>query len=260
MKTVGFIGTGNMGGALAKAVSKSELASIKLSNRTKKKASILAKEINGKVVSNKQAANSDFVFLGVKPYQANEVLAEIKNSFNENTVVVSMMNGYTIDKLKKEIDKPIIRIMPNTPVSIGEGMTLYTYSDDVKKNDIELFKNLMNKSGKLEEVNEHLFDEAASITGCGPAYADMFVDALAIAGVKLGLPRKQAEIFAAQMLLGSSKLILESEKHPEQLKDEVCSPGGSTIEGVISLEKNGFKNVIIEAIISAYKKNKEMAK
>lgn len=260
MKTVGFIGTGNMGSALARAVSKSEIASIKLANRTKKKASDLAKEIGGKVVTNKQAANSDFVFLAVKPYQAKEVLAEIKSSLNYNTVIVSMMNGYTIDKLRKEINLPIIRIMPNTPVAVGEGMTLYTFSDDVKKEDVETFKELMKNSGKLEIVDEHLFDEVSAITGCGPAYADMFVDALAIAGVKLGIPRKRAEVFAAQMLLGSSKLMLESGKHPEQLKDEVCSPGGSTIEGVVALEKNAFKSSVIEAILAAYKKNKEMAK
>jgi len=257
MQTVGFIGTGNMGGALALAVSKSGIADIKLANRTKQKALDLAKQINGEVVDNLKAANCDFVFLGVKPYQGKEVIEQIKNSFKDNTIVVSMMASWNVEQLHQLIDKPIIRIMPNTPVCIGEGMSLYVCSDDVSNDDEQLFLQLMKESGKLAKVEEKLFDAIATITSCGPAFVDMYIDALADAGVKLGIAKKSAIEYAAQMLVGSAKLVMQSDKHPVALKDEVCSPAGSTIEGVISLEKNNFRNTVIEAILASYDKLKK---
>lgn len=259
MKKIGFIGTGNMGGALAYAASLSKLGEIYLANRTPAKAKELAKKYHVNYVTNKKAASLDYVFIGVKPHQVKALIKDIKSEFKKDVVLVSMAAGVTIDSLKEYAgDVKIIRILPNTPVLVGEGMSLYSCSDDVKKEDVEYFLELMKYSGKLEYIDESLIDAASSITGCGPAFADMFIDALADGGVACGLTRKQAIRFASQMLVGTGKLQLETQKHPDQLKDEVCSPGGSTIEGVIALEKGGFRVGVIEAVMASYNKNKKL--
>lgn len=259
MKKIGFIGTGNMGGALAYAASLSKVGEIYLANRTPSKAEELAKKYNVSFVTNKEAAKCDYVFIGVKPHQVEKLLKDLKDQFNPNTVLVSMAAGVTIKKLEEYAgDIKIIRILPNTAVMVNEGMSLYSYNDNISKDDIDYFLELMQHSGKLEHIEESLIDAASSITGCGPAFADMFIDALADGGVACGVPRKQAIRFASQMLIGAGKLALESNKHPDQLKDEVCSPGGSTIEGVIALEKGGFRASVINAVISSYNKNKKL--
>ena len=259
MKKISFIGTGNMGKALACAVSKSGNSELYLANRTAKKAKDLAKMINAKYATNTKAAECDYVFLGVKPYQIEELINEIKESFNKDIVLVSMAAGVTIEKLEKYAgDIKIIRILPNTAVMVGEGMCLYSYNNKVSKDDIDYFLELMKYSGRLEHIDESLIDAASSITGCGPAFADMFIDALADAGVACGVPRKKAIEFAAQMLVGTGKLALATGKHPDALKDEVCSPAGSTIEGVIALEKGNFRASVIDAVICSYNKNKKL--
>ena len=237
MKTLGFIGTGNMGSALAKAASLTEGNRLLLVNRHPEKAERLSCEIGGTVVSQADAAaESDFLFLGVKPVMLPalaETLSPQLAARQTRFVLVSMLAGVTIEKLQAQLQKPhpVIRIMPNTPVSVGEGMVLYCCSKEVTPEE-----------------------ESAFLTaGCGPAYVDLFVEALADAGVACGLPRKDAVTLAAQMTLGSARLVLESGKHPGELKDAVCSPGGTTIQGVRTLEARNFRSAVIEAVIAACK-------
>ena len=183
MKTIGFLGTGNMGGAIAKAVARAGYDMI-LANRTKSKATTLANEINkatGKKLAvckdNKAAAACDIVFLAVKPYQAEEVIAGIKDSFTAKTLLISMMGAVTLSDLKSMTGlENIIRIMPNTPVAIGEGVTPWCTESCISEENLKIFADLMQATGILYEVSQEQFDAITPITGCGPAYAAMFVD------------------------------------------------------------------------------------
>ena len=259
----GFIGAGNMGGALAKCVCgclpKDEVA---VCCSTEEHSMEAADKLGCKYdTAGAVAQNSDFVFLGVKPQYAKEIFAGLKAYFdkNENVVFVSMLSGVSLSALAGMLgDKKIIRIMPNTPCAVGMGMTQYCKNSNVTDDDILKFLKLMSKSGIVDEISENLIDAASAVSGCGPAFLYMFAQALADGGVKCGLPRKKALQYASQMIAGSAEMILKSNKHPEQLKDEVCSPGGSTICGVSSLEDAGFRAAAISAVESAYKKTKNM--
>lgn len=265
MAKIGFIGTGNMGSALILAAAKSSGENqLLLSDKDCEKAESLAKKVGGKACSNIYAAKeADYIFLGIKPQMLGDVMEEIapvlkkrKNRF----VLVSMLAAYTCERISEAAgdDYPVIRIMPNTPVSIGEGMILYSPNRKVTEDEISFFLGAFKKAGRFSPLAEKLMDAGASVAGCGPAFVDMFIEALADGGVACGLPRTQAIEFAAQMAAGSARLILESKKHPEQLKDEVCSPGGTTIQGVRALENGGFRSAVMEAVIAAYEKNFEL--
>lgn len=263
MPVIGFVGTGNMGGALARAASADKQNSLLLANRTPSKAQDLADEIGGRVCDNAAALReADYVFIGVKPQMlrgladtAAPVLGERKSPF----VLVSMAAGSSIELIQSLFGKyPVIRIMPNTPAAIGQGMILYACSEQVSEAQEQEFLRAMQGAGRFLKLDEKLIDAGTAISGCGPAFADLFVEALADGGVVCGLPRKQAMELAAQMLLGSAALILQSGKHPGLLKDEVCSPGGSTIQGVRKLEEKGFRSAVTEAVIAAYEKNKSL--
>ena len=259
MKTLGFIGTGNMGGALAKAASRTEGSRLLLVNRHQEKAEKLSREIGGCVASQAEAAaDSDYLFLGVKPVMLPvlaETLAPQLASRQNRFVLVSMLAGVAIADLQSRLhgQYPVIRIMPNTPVSVGEGMILYCCSGEVTAEEEADFLDAMQAAGRFVKLEERLFDAGMAVSGCGPAYVDLFVEALADAGVACGLSRKDAVMLAAQMTLGSARLILESGKHPGELKDAVCSPGGTTIQGVRALEAGGFRSAVIEAVIAACK-------
>ena len=154
---------------------------------------------------------------------------------------------------------PIIRMMPNTPVALGDGMIQYC-SDDVEPEKMAEWLTAMAPAGRLDAVPESLIDAASAVSGCGPAWAYQFIEALADGGVAAGLPRAKAQEYAAQMVLGSAKLVLESGQHPGALKDAVCSPGGSTIQGVRVLEEHGLRGAVMDAVLAAYDKTKEMGK
>ena len=260
MPVLGFIGTGNMGGALARAAAKggNELL---LANRSPEKAQKLIDEIGGRLCSNAEVAQqADFIFLGVKPQMMADMLEEIKPVLmrrRDRFFLVSMAAALTIDKINEMAGggHSVIRIMPNTPCAIGEGMILYSCGEGVGQAEEEVFLNAMAAAGRFSKLPEKLIDAGSSVAGCGPAFVDLFVEALADGGVACGLPRAQAMEFAAQMVMGSAKLILESGKHPGKLKDEVCSPGGTTIQGVRALENGGFRSAVMEAVIAAYEKN-----
>lgn len=259
----GFIGTGNMGSALVRALRKTVPGhEVVLSNRTAIKAQTLAKELNCRAADNKTVASeAQYIFLGVKPQMMKAMLDGITDSLAARTdrfVLVTMAAGITTDSINEMLGAkyPVIRIMPNTPVAIGEGVVPYAVSEDVFMDEITEFSNCMRNVGVLDRVDESLIDAASALSGCGPAFVYMFANALADGAVECGLPRDKAARYAAQTLVGSARLILESEKHPEQLKDEVCSPGGTTIAGVHALENAAFRGAVMDAVKAAFDKTK----
>lgn len=262
MAVFGFIGTGNMGGALARALRKNAAGeAILLANRSMDKAAALAEALGANPSNNGEIARrADYIFLGVKPQMMAGMLAGIAPILKERQdrfILVTMAAGLTIQRIREMAggNYPVIRIMPNTPSSIGEGMILYTPSEDVTAQELEVFLASMQGAGRLSGLPEHLMDAGSAVSGCGPAFVDLFIEALADGAVACGLPRAAALEYAAQMVAGSAKLVLESGKHPGQLKDAVCSPGGTTIQGVRALEEGGFRATVMNAVIKAYEKN-----
>ena len=259
MATIAFIGTGNMGSALARAAAKSPRTDMLfLSNRSAEKARLLAEELGGACCSNLEAAErADVLFMAVKPQMLAGVAAEIRNVLEkrERVLLVSMAAGKDLKMLHELMgDQPIIRIMPNIPVCTGEGLTLFCAGKDVTEEDKSLLRALLAPSGLVEELDEKQMDAATGVSGCGPAYAAMFVEALADGAVACGLPRREALIYAAQMLRGTAALLVQSGEHPGALKDRVCSPGGSTIQGVRVLEQRAFRAAVTDAVIAAFEK------
>ena len=262
-QSIGFLGTGQMGGALARAAVKgAQGARVLLANRTPAKAQALADQLGCQATDNQTvAAQCQLIFLGVKPQMmaglAKKLAGDIAGS---DAIFVSMLAGTSLDRLAELLgaEKKIIRIMPNTPCAVGKGLTLVSANSRVTAAELADFKALMAESGLLDDLPEHLIDAASAVSGCGPAYAYMFVEALADGAVKCGVPRAKAIRYAAQMLLGSAELVLESGQHPGALKDAVCSPGGSTIAGVAALEDRGFRGAAMAAVEAAYKRTKEL--
>ena len=262
---IGFIGTGNMGSALARAAAKSiPGASILLCNRTPAKSEALAAEL-GAQAADAQAVctEASYIFLGVKPDALGPLLESLRPAllFRETPfVLVSMAAGVTTRQVRKlaGADWPVIRIMPNTPCAIGEGVILYAGSEGTDDAALDVFAALMAGAGRLIALPEALFDAGSALSGCGPAFADLFLEALADGGVACGLPRATALLLAAQTLAGSARLLLETGTHPGALKDAVCSPGGSTIQGVYALERGGLRGAVMEAVVAACEKTKAL--
>ena len=224
-------------------------------------------ETLGAVCGDNEAAarESRYLFLGVKPQMMADMLASIAPALRtrqDRFVLVTMAAGLSIARIQEMAGGayPTIRIMPNTPASIGAGMILLSASAEVTAEEKAYFQTCMAGAGVLDELPEHLIDAGSAVSGCGPAYVDLFVEALADGGVACGLPRDKAQLYAAQMVLGSAKLILESGEHPGVLKDRVCSPGGSTIAGVQALEQGAFRAAAANAVIAAYQKTLELGK
>lgn len=262
---LGFIGVGNMGGALARAAGhRLSGDAIRLSNRTPEKAAVLAEELGCRAVDSAAAAEwADYILLGVKPQMMGGLLAELRPVLETRAgdfVLVTMAAGLTIARIRELAggDYPVIRIMPNTPASVGEGMILYTCGPGVTEDEERIFLDAMAGAGRFSALPEELMDAGSAVSGCGPAFVDLFLEALADGGVACGLPRVQALELAAQMVVGSAKLALVSGRHPGALKDAVCSPGGTTIQGVRALERSGFRSAVMEAVIAAYERTLEL--
>ncbi len=264
MCTCGFIGTGHMGGALAQAVAKVLPAQqLVLHNRTAKKAEDLAQKLGCKAGSLEQAASCDYIFLGVKPQMLEtlfEDLAPILKARKDPFVLVSMAAArslWDIHRMAGE-EYPVIRIMPNTPVQVGSGIVLYCLSEQVTEAQEQTFLKLMERAGMCDRLAEHQMDAGSALAGCGPAFACLFMEALADGGVACGLTRDQALDYARQMLLGTAELAQHTGIHPAQLKDAVCSPGGSTIAGVQALEEASFRGAVMGAVKASFEKTKKM--
>ena len=264
MLTLGFIGTGNMGGALAQAAAKSENNRLILANRHPEKAQRLRDKIGGELTDSRgAAAEADYIFLGVKPQMLETLFGQIRETLSaraDRFVLVSMAAGTSIEKVQRLAggDYPVIRIMPNTAVEVGEGVTMYCCSDNVTEAQREGFVSLLRRSGMLEELDESLIDAGSAVAGCGGAFACLFMEALADGAVYAGLPRQKAQRYAAQMLLGTAKLALEGGGHTAAMKDAICSPGGTTIAGVRTLEQRGFRAAAMDAVIAAYERTKAL--
>lgn len=264
-KTFGFIGTGNMGGALAKAAVKTLRSAVVLSDKAEDKAAALAAELGCQSESVARVAETcDYIFLGVKPQIMKllfEEIAPILANRKDNFVLVSMAAGVEIESIRRMAgaDYPVIRIMPNTPASVGEGMILYATAG-VTEEETDIFCQAMAQAGRLCPLAENLIDAGSAVSGCGPAYVCLFIEALADGGVACGLPRQQALELACQTLLGTAKLVQQTGQHPGALKDAVCSPGGSTIAGVTALENGGFRAAVMNAVCDAFFRTQELGK
>ncbi len=259
----GFIGCGNMGGALASALAKVKNDTL-LCDINIQKAEELAARLNCKTADVLTIAGEcNAIFLAVKPQSLEQTLAPLKEKMAEKKpLIITMAAGVKIEKIEKLIGckLPVIRIMPNTPVAVGKGLILYCCNEFVSKEQLDCFVSDMRFSGALEEISEDNMDIGCAVSGCGPAYMYMFADAIAKEAVKNGLSEEQAIRFAALTMSGAAEMLLQSEKSAEELRIAVCSPGGSTIEGVKSLENDGFNDTVGKAIKAAYNRNVELGK
>ena len=264
---VGFIGAGNMGGALLRAAAKSLPAKkIAVCEADSELLERLTREYGCAGVDLQSVCTDcDMIFLGVKPQVMPKVCAEMSGILwnrSEPFTLVSMAAGTSIQKVKEYIgfDVPIIRIMPNTPAAVGEGMILYAPSENVPDDCVSDFIGMMSRAGRFDRIDERLIDAASAVSGCGPAFVYMFIEALADGGVACGLKRAKALSYAAQTVIGAAKTVMETGAHPGLLKDSVCSPGGTTIAGVRELEEHGFRASAMDAVIAAYEKTLELGK
>lgn len=261
---IGFIGCGNMGKAMLGALVKNtdiDNDNIIVSTKTEKSRKLIEAEYMVKATLNNTEVveKSDIIFLAVKPHFYEDIIKEIKDLVDDK-IIVSIAAGITIDKMEKLFDKEvkIIRTMPNTPALVGEGMSAICFNKNISNDELELVCKLYNLFGKYELLEESDFDAFIALCGSSPAYVFMFIEAMADAAVKLGIPRQKAYKMAEQSILGSAKLALETGKHPGELKDMVCSPRGTTIEAVIELENKGFRSAVISAMEKCAEKSKKM--
>jgi len=262
-RTVGFIGAGNMGGAIISGLVEKggfDAGSVFVCDHV---VSDKVKKLNINVTNlSDLVCKSDYIILCVKPNVIDSVLNDIKSiSGYENKVYVSIAAGKKISAIKEVLgDVKIVRTMPNLPLVAGEGMTVVCRNEKVSDEEFDFAKEVFSRSGKVLETKENLIDSCTAINGSGPAYVFMFIEALADAAVKNGIARSDAYELASQMIIGSAKMFLESGKHPGELKDMVCSPGGTTIAAVSVLEEKGFRSAVIAAVDECTKKAIEMGK
>lgn len=255
MITVGFLGAGNMGSALARAAARGEVR-ILIADKDTGKAQAVAEKIGGTAMEITEVAKeADILFLGMKPKGVGMAIEEIRDHLRDGTLIVSMAAAVDIKTVEGHLCRPmpIIRIMPNTPVAIGEGLILFS-PNARGEGYCEEFLKVMHAAGDFERIDEALMDAAACISGCGPAFSFMFMDALAKGGEACGLSRDMALLFAEKMLKGAAAYALVSDRTPEELKQAVCSPGGTTIEGVLALDAAKFTEAVEKAVIAAYNK------
>lgn len=273
MKKAAFIGVGNMGGAMARAACRAVGADqVVLANRTRSKAEELAAELGCTVAKDNAEAvrSAQYVFLCVKPGSMRMLLGELDRVLGGGLdgtvrVFVSMAAGVKLKMIREYLKSngsavPLLRIMPNTCVAIGQGMTALCAAGDVDEVHIRGVEEILSATGRVDRLSEGLMDQFTAVAGCGPAYVYPYIEALADGGVAAGLPRRQALEYAAQTVLGAAAMVLESGRHPGQLKDEVCSPGGSTIAGVAELERHGLRAAALDAVLAAYRKNQDLGK
>ena len=257
---LGFVGCGNMAqamlkGILAKGLYKAD--EIIVSRRTKEALDALHEELGVQTTTdNKEVAEkADVLVLAIKPYQFADVIPEIAPACKENALVISIAAGQTIANIEKLFGKTmkIVRTMPNTPALVGEGMTGISYNkEEFTIEERDTIEQFFQSFGEVVTVPEHLMSAVVCASGSSPAYAYMFIEALADSVVKYGIPRQDAYKLAAQTLLGSAKMVLQTGEHPGKLKDNVCSPAGTTIQGVAALEEYGFRNAVIKATDKCY--------
>lgn len=263
MKKIACIGTGAMGGAIMRAVcNKFDPNNITVSNRTLEKGKSFANDTGCRFADNNKDCIKDakYIFIAVKPAFLSDLFTEIKNDIPSDAVIISMAAGVKIEKLESFAKARYVRIMPNVPAQIAKGMTALSCNDNINSEELSDITEILETAGKVEQVPEKLMDCVTGVSGSGPAFVFMFIEAMADAAVRCGMPRKQAYTYAAQTVMGSAALVLETGKHPGELKDSVTSPAGTTIEGVAALESNGMRNAVIEAVTASYNKSVSLGK
>lgn len=262
---LGFIGCGNMasaiiGGILENNMVKKEdiLASVKSESSAKRVQETLG--ISCSTDNLAVAKQADYLFLAVKPQFCAQVAAQIKDVLPKNQVIISIIAGKNLSWLKEQLgeEKKIIRTMPNTPALVEEGITGVCPDSLVSQEEIQQVLALLRSCGRADVVTEPILDIVGAVSGSSPAFVFMFIEALADGAVAEGMPRKQAYEFAAQAVLGSAKMVLDTGKHPGELKDMVCSPAGTTIEGVNTLEKEGMRSAVMDAVRACIAKTKKL--
>lgn len=266
-KIIGFIGSGNMAGAMIGGIVTSGLvdsSKVIASNPHEEKLNVLKEKYKISITTdNKEVASkADILFLSVKPVMYQAVINEIKDSVKEDVIIVVIAAGKSIEEVHNLFGKDIkiIRTMPNTPALVGEAMSALCPAENVLEDELNDVKSIFNSFGKCEVVSENLMDAVTGVSGSSPAYVYMFIEALADAAVLGGMKRDQAYKFAAQSVLGSAKMVLETGEHPGVLKDQVTSPAGTTIEAVAELEKLGMRSAVISATTKCIEKSKAMSK
>ena len=262
---LGFIGTGNMASAIMggiigkKMISAEEIIGADLfapgREKVKEQFGIQVTEKNQEVVE-----KAEVIILSVKPQFYEDVINQIKDCVKKEQIIITIAPGKTLAWLAEKFGKEvkIVRTMPNTPALVGEGMTAMCPNEHMEKEETEYVKRLLESFGRVEVVPERLMDVVVSVSGSSPAYVFMMIEAMADAAVSGGMPRTQAYQFAAQAVYGSAKMVLETAKHPGELKDMVCSPAGTTIEAVRTLEEMGFRSSIIEAMKACVEVGRKM--
>jgi pyrroline-5-carboxylate reductase len=265
MSIISCIGSGNMGFALMSAA---KGADIYITDADSEKAKSAAASLGAKILSSNIEAveKGDIIFLAVKPQVLQQVLAEIASAANKKLasggapVFVSMAAGWSIAKIQGVLGAkiPVARIMPNTPALIGKGMIALSASPEVSAQSVSEIEKLLSGAGIIDKVDERFMDAVTGLSGSGPAFVYLFIEALADGGVRAGLPRDKALRYAAQTALGAAAMVQETGKHPGELKDMVTSPGGTTIAGIAALEDGAFRSTVIKAVEAAWKRSIEL--
>ena len=263
---IGFIGTGNMGSSIIKGILSSKFEkseNINIFDLDKEKVNNLVKEYGVNTTNSEKelAENCNIIILSVKPHIIPIVLKNLSGNVKKDTIILTIAAGISISVIENALgeDKKVVRTMPNTPAQVLSGMTAVTFNKNIENSEKEIIFKLLNSFGKSVEIEEKLMHAYTGISGSLPAYVYMFMEALADGGVLCGMPRDKAYEIIAQTVAGSAKMLLETGKHPGQLKDEVCSPAGTTIEAVRVLENGNFRGNVIEAVVACTEKSKEMA-
>lgn len=258
----GFLGCGNMGGAIARALAKATTDFV-ITDRSGK-AKSLAAELGCGYGDNQTAAQEcDRLFLGVKPHMMQVLLKPLQPILAQRKpLLITMAAGLTIQQIEQFAfcRLPVIRIMPNTPVAVGKGVIQYCRNDLVTDEILSDVLGDLRFAGRLDVLEEGLMDAASAVSGCGPAFAYLFMEAMADGAVACGIPRAKALEYAAVTLIGAGEMVLQTGQHPGALKDAVCSPGGSTIAGVRALEEHGFRGAVMDCVIAAFEKNQKLGK
>ncbi len=254
-QNIGFIGTGNIASAMIRSIIKRKLlepANIIASDADSTKLFKLKAETGINALDDNRCVveKAAIVFLTVKPNLYTYVLDEISDLLTNDHILVSVAAGITTELIKEKTSNKckVVRTMPNIACLAEEGMTVVSKNHCLDEKELNHIKHVLSAFGKIEEVSEELMDAVTAISGSSPAFVFMFIEALADGGVMMGIPREQSYRLAAQTVLGSAKLLMDSNKHPGELKDMVCTPGGTTIQGIHSLELNGFRGLIMDAI------------
>ncbi len=265
-KKIGFIGTGNMGSAMIgglitkKTVAENQIFVSDRSDESLKRIQSNWSGVNCSTNNRTTVENSDIIILAVKPHIYSSLIEEIASFVDSSKIIITIAAGITIEQTEKMFgsDVKIIRTMPNTPALIGEGVTAYCCNSFISEDEIIQTLPVFESFGIVEKIEEKYFHAVIAVSGSSPAYVFMFIEAMADGAVLQGLPRAQAYRMASQAVLGSAKMVLETGRHPGELKDAVCSPGGTTIEAVATLEAEGMRSAVIKAMNDNVKKSKEM--